>query len=230
MTLHTLIARVDDGFPLAASTDNARANLEDQKQQAKRIVKLMTSSSPSEMSISSGRHYFMYIIKQGVCFLTLCENQYPKKLAVGFLNEIATEFLNLYSSQIDTVNRPYQFISSVNHFDKFIEQTKKLYTDTRTQQNLQRLQDGLHDVQGIMSRNITEVLERGTKLEGESSSYLLAPPPLLCFRVAESFLALAPDVCVPYDAVAQTCRRSRSCLALRRTSSGSRRQNLSSWH
>jgi len=169
MTLHTLIARVDDGFPLAASTDNARANLEDQKQQAKRIVKLMTSSSPSEMSISSGRHYFMYIIKQGVCFLTLCENQYPKKLAVGFLNEIATEFLNLYSSQIDTVNRPYQFISSVNHFDKFIEQTKKLYTDTRTQQNLQRLQDGLHDVQGIMSRNITEVLERGTKLEDLSA-------------------------------------------------------------
>jgi len=169
MTLHTLIARVDDGFPLAASTDNARANLEDQKQQAKRIVKLMTSSSPSEMSISSGRHYFMYIIKQGVCFLTLCENQYPKKLAVAFLNEIATEFFNLYSSQIDTVNRPYQFISSVNHFDKFIEQTKKLYMDTRTQQNLQRLQDDLHDVQGIMSRNITEVLERGTKLEDLSA-------------------------------------------------------------
>ena len=37
----------------------SRQNLEDQKQQAKRIVKLLSNNSPAEMSISAGRHYFM---------------------------------------------------------------------------------------------------------------------------------------------------------------------------
>lgn len=165
MMLHTLIARLDDVMPLAASTENSRQNIDDQKQQAKRIVKLLSESSPAEMSISAGHYYFIYIIKSGVAFLTLCENAYPKKLAMAFLNEIASEFHNLYSSQIESASRPYQFVSSINHFDHFIEQTKKLYVDTRSQQNLQRLQDDLHDVQGIMARNITEVLDRGTKLE-----------------------------------------------------------------
>merc|ERR1711907_276829 len=124
MTLMTIIARVEDGMPLAASTDDGRQNLEDQKQQAKRIFKTLSNASPTELAITAGHHYFMYIIKGGVCFLTLCENQYPKKLAVSFLNEIATEFHNKYESQIESATRPYQFISSVNHFDKFIEQTK----------------------------------------------------------------------------------------------------------
>merc|ERR1711865_465380 len=157
---------------LVASTDNARQNYDDQKQQAKKIFKLLTNHSPSEMTIDAGRHYFMYIIKEGVCYLTLCDKSYPKKLAVSFLAEIATEFTSQYGTQIDTASRPYQFI----RFDKFIDQTKKLYVDTRTQQNLQRLQDDLHDVQNIMSQNITEVLDRGTKLENLSaqSEYLSA--------------------------------------------------------
>merc|ERR1711939_651209 len=112
MTLMTSIARVDDGMPLAASTDNERQNFEDQKMQAKKIFKQLAtrpSAGPnvSEMVINSGPHYFMYIIKQGVCFLTLCNNAYPKKLAVAFLNEIATEFLNQYGSQVDSASRPF---------------------------------------------------------------------------------------------------------------------------
>lgn len=62
----------------------------------------------------------------------------------------------------------------LSHFSKFltsctetfITKTKKLYSDVRVN-NLSKVTDGLNDVQKIMSRNITEILGRGEKLESE---------------------------------------------------------------
>ena len=49
--------------------------------------------------------------------------------------------------------------------DTFIQRTKKLYVDTRTQRNLNKLNDDLNDVQDIMKQNIQDVLGRGERLD-----------------------------------------------------------------
>lgn len=49
--------------------------------------------------------------------------------------------------------------------DSFLQKTKKLYENTRTQRNVTKLQQELKDVQHIMTKNIHQVLERGEKLE-----------------------------------------------------------------
>ena len=49
--------------------------------------------------------------------------------------------------------------------DKFIQKTRKLYLDTRTQRNLSKLNSELNEVQNIMTKNIQEVLGQGEKLE-----------------------------------------------------------------
>ena len=46
----------------------------------------------------------------GVCFLTLTERGYPKKLAFQYLDELAGEFNSLYAGQVDSATRPYAFI------------------------------------------------------------------------------------------------------------------------
>lgn len=51
--------------------------------------------------------------------------------------------------------------------DTFIQKTKKLYMDTRTQRNLAKLNDDLAEVHSIMTRNIAEVLGQGEKLDSE---------------------------------------------------------------
>lgn len=51
--------------------------------------------------------------------------------------------------------------------DTFIQKTKKLYLDTRTQRNLSKLNDDLAEVHSIMTRNIQEVLGQGEKLDSE---------------------------------------------------------------
>ena len=57
--------------------------------------------------------------------------------------------------------RPYAFIK----FDTFIQKTRKLYLDTRTQRNLTKLNDDLMDIQTVMTRNIQDILGQGEKLD-----------------------------------------------------------------
>ena len=54
--------------------------------------------------------FFSYIIEQDVCFLTLCDRNFNKKLAYSFLEDLSQEFYNQYGHKINTANRPYSFI------------------------------------------------------------------------------------------------------------------------
>ncbi|XP_073389186.1 25.3 kDa vesicle transport protein SEC22-1 isoform X5 [Physcomitrium patens] len=133
------------------------------KQQAKQLCKELSrrQHEASRMSVETGPYFFHYIIEGGVCYLTLCERSYPKKLAYQYLEELQREFEKVNRSQIETVARPYAFIK----FDTFIQKTRKLYQDTRTQRNLSKLNDDLYEVTQIMTRNIQEVLGVGDRLD-----------------------------------------------------------------
>ena len=76
------------------------------------LFKKMAVEKPhnSRMSVDSGCFVFHYIINADVCYLTLTEKSYPKKLAYQYLEELQTEFINLYGPQIQSVSRPYAFI------------------------------------------------------------------------------------------------------------------------
>jgi uncharacterized membrane protein len=54
--------------------------------------------------------FHSYLIEGGVCYLTLCDRSYPKKLAYQYLEELQHEFEKVNRSQIETVARPYAFI------------------------------------------------------------------------------------------------------------------------
>jgi len=156
----TMIARVTDGLPLAASMQEDQhmgKSLVEYQQQAKRLFKTLTSTSPIKCSIESGAFLFHYIIEQDVCFLTLCDRGFNKKLAYSFLEDLSQEFYNQYGHKIATASRPYSFIE----FDTYIQKAKKTYTDTRGRRNLSNLNTELQDVQRIMVQNIDDVLQRG---------------------------------------------------------------------
>ncbi|KXS12426.1 snare-like protein [Gonapodya prolifera JEL478] len=162
MVKSTIIARVADGLPLAASMDDEEGeDLTDYKNQAKLIFKRLSASSEQRCTIETGSYVFHYLIDTGVCYLCLCDRSYPKKLAFSYLEELAVEFATRYGPEVGTVARPYAFVK----FDTFIQKTKKSYKDTRAQRNLQKLNEDLHDVQRIMTRNIQDVLGRGEALD-----------------------------------------------------------------
>lgn len=76
----------------------------------KRLSQTPHSSQEPRVAVESGPCIFYYLIDGNVCFLTLAEKGYPKKLAFQYLEELAGEFSRLYGSQVDGVTRPYAFI------------------------------------------------------------------------------------------------------------------------
>merc|ERR1712228_478198 len=163
MILMTMVARVADGLPLTASIqedEQLGKNIVDYQNQAKRLFKTLTATSPIKCSIESGQFLFHYIIEQDACFLTLCDRSFNKKLAYSFLEDLSQEFYNQYGHRINTATRPYSFIE----FDTYIQKAKKTYQDSRSRRNLGTLNTELHDVQRIMVQNIDDVLQRGAVL------------------------------------------------------------------
>ena len=50
------------------------------------------------------------MIKGPICALCLCEQNFPRKTAFAFLEDVANEFLNQNGTRVDTVARPYHFL------------------------------------------------------------------------------------------------------------------------
>jgi len=169
--LCTYVARVSDGLPLVASFSPSSANLDQEKNQAKQILRKLTIGPTSRMSIDTGRnHCFHYVIRDNLCFLTLTETSYPKRLAFLFLEEVAhalfEELMNQNSQQspstvIDSVSRPYALIQ----YDTLLAKYQRDFADPTTKQNSSKLSQDLSDITSIMKRNIEQVLDRGEKLE-----------------------------------------------------------------
>ncbi|OZJ03262.1 Protein transport protein sec22 [Bifiguratus adelaidae] len=159
-----MIARVSDGLPLAASMDDEQSETElaEYKGQAKMIFKRLGMNSEPRCSIESGAFIFHYIIENGVCYLCICDKSYPRKLAFAYLEELAKEFYLSYGNEVDKPGlRPYAFLK----FDTFMQKTKRLYQDTRTQHNLTKLNEDLQDVTRIMTKNMEDLLWRGDSLD-----------------------------------------------------------------
>ncbi|KAI9505639.1 SNAP receptor [Coemansia spiralis] len=173
MVKSTIVARVSDGLPLAASMDDeqAESELAEYKSQAKAIFKKLNAHSEPMCSIESGPYYMHYLLDKGVCYLCICDKSFPRKLAFSYLDELSKEFYMSYGSEVQKNNlRPYAFIK----FDTFIQKTKRIYEDSRTQQNMSKLNEDLHDVTKIMTKNMEDLLWRGDSLDRMSTlSYQL---------------------------------------------------------
>ncbi|RKO98951.1 hypothetical protein CXG81DRAFT_28254 [Caulochytrium protostelioides] len=196
MVKSTIIARVADGLLLAASMDDEESeDLSRYKNQAKQLFKSLASNPHAEQrcSIESNHIVFHYLIEYGVCYLTLCERSYPKRLAFSYLEDLQREFQEKYGPEIGTVARPYAFVK----FDTTLQKYKKQYQDTRAQRNLNRLNEDLQDVHKIMTRNINDVLGRGeslnrmsdlsSNLAAESKKYLKDAKNLNLFALYQKY-------------------------------------------
>ncbi|CAH1984205.1 unnamed protein product [Acanthoscelides obtectus] len=163
MVMMTMIARVVDGLPLAATMqedEQSGRNILDYQNQAKMLFRKFGPQSPPRCSIETGPYLFHYLIEYDVCYLVLCEKNYSKRLAYSYLEDIAQEFHKQYGRRVNSVTRPYSFIE----FDNYIQKAKKTFTDSRSRRNLNAINNQLHDVQRIMVQNIDDVLQRGTVL------------------------------------------------------------------
>ena len=70
----------------------------------------LMSSLSNVVTVLNQKLLNSYLIEFGVCYLTLCDRSYPKKLAFAYLEEIQKEFQDKYGHECGTVARPYAFV------------------------------------------------------------------------------------------------------------------------
>lgn len=63
------------------------------------------------MSIVSGKTVFYYMSRENLCFLTLTEDSYPKRMAFLYLDEIADAILSELSNEFGAGVRDRRLIS-----------------------------------------------------------------------------------------------------------------------
>lgn len=165
MALLTLIARSSDGLLLSASIvdDESGRSFGEYQTKAKHIFKMLTAQSPQKCSINCDPLVFHYLLEEGICYLALCEQHYPPKLAYGYLENLHSEFSQQHGHEVHRAQRPYHFIE----FGAEIDRVRKNYKEGQSRRSgskLQGLSDELQGVHKIMFENIDAVLQRGELL------------------------------------------------------------------
>lgn len=181
--LLTFIARASDGLVLSETWDSGQSDsLAVYKQQAKKILTKL-KNAPVRCSVDGGTAanpiLFHYVIDSGICYLALAGKSFPKRLVFGYLEEVHRAFVEElkrhygtgsvdYRSQIETVQKPYYFIT----FDRTVQKKRSEFRDPNSSSAIAKLNDGLAEVNSIVRKSLEEMVSRGDALEDVSSRAL----------------------------------------------------------
>ncbi|KAH8075530.1 hypothetical protein JL721_1542 [Aureococcus anophagefferens] len=220
MILLVFVARVADSLLLVASTDQMRSSdsqdtMDVYKSQARQILRKLDARSPARCSIESGPYTLHYVISECCCYLAMTHRSYPKRLIFQYLEEIARDFAEEvardcggdWRSAVETVGRPYAFITAFIKFDKTLQRKRKAYANPGDRANQSKIDSEIADIHNIMKRNIDEVLNRGERLDHlvESTS-TLKHEAAKCKWGAKKFHAMAVwQQYAPFVAVGACC-------------------------
>lgn len=158
-----------DQLMLAATMDPA-PQVNELNAQTNQILKRLNDQTPSRCSVNAGSFVYHWLIEGEVCFLALCEREYPKALAFQYLEELQSSFHQKHGREFQRYSRAYQAVE----FEPEISRIRRKFLDPQSPSNVKRLQDDLTEIHSIMSRNIKDLIERGEHLEEmESKSHHL---------------------------------------------------------
>ncbi|KAI3519474.1 hypothetical protein L1887_08625 [Cichorium endivia] len=154
----TVVGRVNDGLPISQGPiydeDDDYAIF---KQHAEFLLQeiAMAALPSSATTIILPDHCFNYMVKNGVCFITLCDALYPTKLAFHYLQDLQKEFDKVDLNLVKRITKPYSFIK----FDSIIRNIRRQYMDTRTQTNLSKLMANHKQEFHVHTEEMSQVVE-----------------------------------------------------------------------
>ena len=162
----------DDDDEFGSPGASSSQSLDSQRSQAQKVVRKLTERSPERLIIDAGESfYYAYVQRDQLCVLAVCESVYPKKLAFEYVSELHKEFDQRFRAELAGAQQPYAFMK----FEGVVQKTQHKYSDTRSQQSLERAAGELRDAHKIMTQSIQEILVRGDKISSVASrSELLA--------------------------------------------------------
>uniref|UniRef100_A0A6B2LEZ5 V-SNARE coiled-coil homology domain-containing protein n=1 Tax=Arcella intermedia TaxID=1963864 RepID=A0A6B2LEZ5_9EUKA len=115
----------------------------------------------NKMSYAFEKHYFHYIVSDGVTYLCIADEGFGRRIPFAFLDDIKGRFLATYRDRGKTASpNEMQY-----DFSRILQTQMEYYSKNENADKIMQLRKDLDDVQKIMVKNIDKVLERGQKIE-----------------------------------------------------------------
>ncbi|MFS7958599.1 putative Longin domain-containing protein [Helianthus anomalus] len=153
----TLVGRVHDGLPLSQGLVYDEDDIVYKKHAEFLLHEIsLDALPPSTTTIFLHNHCFNYMVRNGVCFITLCDVSYPRKLAFHYLQDLQKEFDKVDPQLVNQIIKPYGFVK----FDNIICNIRRQYIDTRTQANLSKLNADHKQELDVLTEDMSLVVER----------------------------------------------------------------------
>ena len=117
--------------------------------------------------------YVIYLIAENVVFAGLFAKSYAQVLGSAYLTDLKKEFFFKFeTAKINNASVAYAFMD----FEPFIEKTKREYEQSKTTRNLSQVQGNLTDIHKVMTKSLSEVVNRGEDINalGTKSDLVLA--------------------------------------------------------
>ncbi|XP_076045344.1 vesicle-associated membrane protein 7-like isoform X2 [Oratosquilla oratoria] len=119
------------------------------------------SPNDAKLTYSHASYLFHYIAQDGITYMCITDDEFERRRAFLFLEEIKQRFLVTYGARVQTA-LPYAMNSE---FAQVLAGQMKFYSESRDIDNLSRLQGEVSDVKDILVKNIEHLATRGEKLE-----------------------------------------------------------------
>ncbi|XP_076927560.1 25.3 kDa vesicle transport protein SEC22-1-like [Bidens hawaiensis] len=150
----TIIGRMHDELPIYKDDDN---NIIYKKHAEFLLHEIsMDALPPSAATIFLHNQCFNYMVRNGVCFITLCDVSYPRKLAFYYLQDLQKEFDKVDPELVNQITKPYTFVK----FDNTICNIRRQYVDARTQVNLSKLNADHKLELEVLTEDMSTIVER----------------------------------------------------------------------
>ncbi|XP_039134377.1 25.3 kDa vesicle transport protein [Dioscorea cayenensis subsp. rotundata] len=158
----TLIGRLSDGLPLTQTPEYLNEDIESTSEYKDKGELVLVEVSrrgaleSSGMTVLIDHHCFHCLISNSVCYLTLCDVQYPTKLAFHYLQDLRKEFEKVELKIVEAFSKPYAF----KKFEYVVGSIRKQYVDTRTQANLSKMKSNRVQDLSIVTEDFSEFINR----------------------------------------------------------------------
>ncbi|KAI3704879.1 hypothetical protein L1987_75108 [Smallanthus sonchifolius] len=109
----TIVGRIHDGLPISQGTisEEDDDSITYKKHAEFLLHEISMDTLPSSnTTVFLHHHRFNYMVRNGVCFITLCDASYPRKLAFHYLQDLQKEFDKVDPELVNQITQPYSFV------------------------------------------------------------------------------------------------------------------------
>eukprot|EP00301_Raphidiophrys_heterophryoidea_P019831 c4677_g1_i1.p1 GENE.c4677_g1_i1~~c4677_g1_i1.p1 ORF type:complete len:249 (+),score=44.19 c4677_g1_i1:1-747(+) len=126
----------------------------------RRILEKIPAGQNTKMSYTYDAHLFHFIVSNGLTYLCMADEAFPRRIAFSFLEDLEQRFQGTYGARAQTALA----YGMNDEFSRVIRSRMDHFSSPEADK-LSQVRGEIGEVKNIMVTNIEKVLERGEKID-----------------------------------------------------------------